>query len=101
VAPSALRETLEIYCYKTGRSRVSRGDLDWLRRLDRIHTPAVIQKTISTAVRRARVRGRPPSAVTFAYVAANLQHFESRRQPGLAPPPGAPRRHPPGVTRLQ
>ncbi len=100
-APPALRETLELYCYKTGRSEVSRADLNWLARLDRTHTPAVIQKAISTALARAEARGRSPATVTLAYVGASLQHFTSRRRPGTAPPPAAARRHPPGVTRLE
>ena len=99
-APPALRETLDLYCYRTGRARVSRADLDWLARLDRTHTPAVIQKAISTAVARARARGRSPATVTLAYVGASLQHFTSRRAANAAPPVAA-RRHPPGVTRLE
>ncbi len=98
-APPALRETLRLYCRETGRTRVSRADLDRLARLGRIHPPTATETALSTVVARAVARGRPPGTVTLEDVGRSLQHPIPRHPPDLPPPPA--RRYPPGVTRLE
>jgi hypothetical protein len=98
--PAVLRETLELYAFKTGRDRLDAGDLAYLHRLGEIHTPAVIQKAVTQAVARFVRRGEDPTAVTWAYVWASLQHYTTRTQPGAPTPPVPQRRYPLGVTRL-
>ena len=99
--PAVLRETLELYGFKTGRARVNPGDLDDLRHLGEAHTPAVIQKALTEAVTRFVRRGDDPGTVTWAYVRASLQHFNTRTRPRTSARPASVRRYPPGVTRLE
>jgi hypothetical protein len=99
--PAVLRETLELYGFKTSRQRVDAGDLDDLRRLGEAHTPAVIQKALTEAVSRFVRRGDDPAAVTWAYVRASLQHFNTRTRPRTSARPAPVRRYPPGVTQLE
>jgi hypothetical protein len=99
--PAVLRETLELYAFKTRRERVDEGDLAYLHRLGDAHTPAVIQRALTEAVARFVGRGDGPGAVTWAYLWASLQHFTTRAPRGAARPSTPPRRYPPGVTRLE
>jgi hypothetical protein len=99
--PAVLRETLELYGFKTGRVHVDAGDLDDLRGLGEFHTPAVIQKALTEAVARFVRRGDDPAGVTWAYVRASLQHFATRTPRGVARLSRPARRYRPGVTRLE
>lgn len=101
-APAALRETVELFLFKTGRERVAPNELEALQRLDEAHTPAVVQKAITRAVERLRRRGEDPARLTLDYVWQSLKHFTTRkareavtrRDPTSQPP------YPTGVTRL-
>ena len=61
---------------------------------------AELWKAVTEAVARFVRRGEDPTAVTWAYVWASLQHFRTRTRPGAPTPPAPQRRYPPGVTRL-
>lgn len=100
-APAALRETVEYFLLKTGRESVAPHELDVLRRLDAIHTPAVIQKAITRAVERFRRRGEDATQLTLDYVWPSLQHFTTRKSatPESRRDPSHPT-YPTGVTRL-
>ncbi len=81
-APPALRETLELYWFKTGREGLDPADVECLHRLDQVHTPAVIQKAITTAVERFQRRGEPPAALTFQYIWESVRHYTTRKPSG-------------------
>ncbi len=99
-APRALRETLELYCLKTGRDAIDPADLECLPCLDAAHTPAMIQKAITHAVERFERRGEDPAALTLQYLWESLRHYTTRK------PQNAQREAPPnpqypiGLTRL-
>ncbi len=100
-APPALRETLELFCFKTGRDAIDPADLGWLHHLDRAHTPAVIQKAISTALERFERRGESPRALTLRYLWESLRHYTTRKPPEARPREVAPKpTYPLGLTRL-
>ncbi len=71
-APPALRETLELFCFKTGRQAIDPADLECLYPLNEAHTPATIQKAITRAVERFERRGQDPAALTLAYIWAGF-----------------------------
>jgi hypothetical protein len=101
-APAALRETVEYFLFKTGRERVAPHELDVLRRLDAVHTPAMIQKAITRAVERLGRRGEDARQLTLDYVWHSLQHFTTRKA-AVAEPRRDQASHPTyptGVTRL-
>jgi len=93
-APPALRETLEMYCLKTGREAIDPADMEGLASLDAAHTPAVIQKALTRAVERFVRRGKDPAALTLRYLWASLRHYTTRKPPDAQPTPNSP----PGVT---
>jgi len=100
-APDILRETLELFFLKTGRDSLAADELAALDALEQAHTPAVIQRAISTAVARFTGRGQPASAVTLGYIRESLKHFTTRRR-SLPPAHPVPARvYPPGVTRMR
>ncbi len=100
-APRALRETVELFWFRTGREDLTRDELGALADLDEAHTPAAIQRAITQAVERFRRRGRPLRELTFGYVRESLRHFTTRRAPapiGASPDPQPT--YPPGLTQL-
>ena len=99
-APSALRETAELYWLKTGRDGLTPDDLAALRDLDQAHTPAVIQKAITESVERFRRRGDDPRALTLRYVWESLRHFTTRTTRATTPLEPERPAYPPGLTRL-
>ncbi|HUE95237.1 MAG TPA: hypothetical protein VMN39_01170 [Longimicrobiaceae bacterium] len=99
VVPRVLRETIELFWLKTGRSGLRQDDLAALRELDRGHTPAVIQKAITEAVERFRSRGADPATLTWRYVWDSLRRYRTRT-PAMAPTPPAASVYPSGLTRL-
>jgi DNA-binding transcriptional ArsR family regulator len=104
-APAILRETLELFFLKTGREGLAADELGALAELERAHTPAVIQKAITTAGERFARRGQPPGEVTLHYVWDSLRRFTTRRPPGSGPSQAAAdgvpaRKYPEGVTRI-
>ncbi len=98
--PPALRTTLEIYCFKTGREVLDRGDLECLPYLGEFHTPAVIQKAITAAVGRFEQRGQNPAALSFRYLWACLRHHTTRTPQRTGRQANTIPNYPPGVTRL-
>jgi hypothetical protein len=99
-APRALRETVEFFWFKTGREGLTPDDLAALRDLDQVHTPAVIQKTITESVERFERRGEDPRGLTFRYVWESLRRFTTRKPPRSMPPQPERAAYPPGLTRL-
>jgi hypothetical protein len=99
-APPALRETLELDWFKTGREGLDPADVECLHRLDQVHTPAVIQKAITTAVERFERRAEAPAALTFQYIWASLRHYTTRKPPATARVPTPESKYPIGLTRL-
>ncbi len=99
-APPALRETLELYWFKTGREGLDPADVECLHRLDQAHTPAVTQKAITTAVERFERRGEARAALTFGYIWESLRHYTTRKPPEAARVPKPEPKYPIGVTRL-
>ncbi len=98
-APPALRETLELFCFKTGCDAIDPADMEWLDRLDAAHTPAVIQKAITTAVERFERRGDDPAALTLQYIWESLRHYTTRKPPEARHHEVKPK-YPLGLTRL-
>jgi len=99
-APRALRETVELFWLKTGRDGLTPDDLAALRELDQVHTPAVIQKTITESVERFARRGDDPRGLTFRYVWDSLRRFTTRKPPAAMPAQPERPAYPPGLTRL-
>jgi hypothetical protein len=99
-APPALRETLELYWFKTGRDALDPADLEHLHRLDEAHTPAVIQKAITRAVERFERRGQDKAALTLQYVWESLRHYTTRKRSGASSEVDPNPTYPTGVTRL-
>lgn len=102
-APRALRETLELFWLKTGRADLAAEELHALRALDHLHTPAVIQQTITRAVERFRRRGADPATLSLTYVHDSLRRFSTLRHDApSARVPAVPMAaaYPPGLTRL-
>jgi len=99
-APAALRETLELYCFKTGRQAIDPADLECLYPLNEAHTPATIQKAITRAVERFARRGQDPAALTLQYLWESLRHYTTRkpRNAQHEAHPNPP--YPTGLTRL-
>lgn len=85
-APSVFRETVELFCHKTGRRGITREELDNLRDLGKLHTPARIQREITTALERFGKKGRDPGELTFGYLWEALRHQKTLRSGGGAPP---------------
>ncbi|MBI4611407.1 MAG: hypothetical protein HY726_20645 [Candidatus Rokubacteria bacterium] len=112
-APAVLRETLELFFLKTGRDRLAPQELDALRLLETAHTPAVIQKAVTTAVERFGRRGQAPAEVPLGYIWESLKQFSTRKTPHAGQTrhgrlgPGAtvasvpPRKYPPGLSRMR
>ncbi len=77
--PRVFLETAELFLHKTGRVCLNAEDVEALRELSRNHTPARVQREITTAVDRFRRRGRDPSALTFGYLRDALKNQKTRR----------------------
>lgn len=102
-APRALRETLELFWLKTGRADLAADELRALRGLDHLHTPAVIQQTITRAVERFGRRGADPATLSLTYVHDSLRRFTTLRHDaptGRLPAVPMAAAYPPGLTRL-
>jgi len=99
-APPALRETLELYLFKTGREGIDPADVECLHRLDQAHTPAMIQKAITTAVERFERRGEAPAALTLQYIWESLRRYRTRKPRELERVPKPEPDYPTGLTRL-
>jgi hypothetical protein len=76
-APSAMRETLEYFLLKTGRTGIGHEELAALRALEGIHTPARVNKEIALAVDRFEKKGRHLSRLTLRYIYMSLRHQNS------------------------
>ncbi len=99
-APPALRETLELFCFKTGRDGVAPGELGWLHLLDQAHMPAVIQKAITTALERFEQRGEDPATLTLRYLWESLRHYTTRQPRRGQREPERTAKYPIGLMRL-
>jgi hypothetical protein len=77
--PPAMRETVDYFLLKTGRSGIEPEELSALIALEKIHTPTRVNKEISKAVERFRRKGTPLSALTLVYVYKSLQYQNSTK----------------------
>jgi hypothetical protein len=82
--PLMFSETVDLLLAKTGRTAIAPDELDALRELDRLHTPARVQQEITRSVARFKSRSRPLSELTFCYLLDALRHQTTRKQ---GPPP--------------
>lgn len=85
--PSAFRETVELFCFKTGRTALSREDLDHVRALEEIHTPARVQAEITRILKRFDGKGKPASDLSWRYLRQALQHQRSLKPQNPTPQP--------------
>jgi DNA-binding Lrp family transcriptional regulator len=86
-APPAMRETVEYFLLKTGRTGIQPEELSALRALEEIHTPARVNKEIAQAVERFEKNDKPLSSLTLVYIYKSLQYQNSRKHiPGKSPP---------------
>jgi DNA-binding Lrp family transcriptional regulator len=76
-APSAMRETVDYFLLKTGRSGIVPKELSVLWALAEIHTPTRVNKEIGQAVERFEKSGRPLSSLTLIYIYDSLRHQNS------------------------
>jgi DNA-binding Lrp family transcriptional regulator len=73
-APPAMREAVEYFLLKTGRTGIQPEELSAIRALEEIHTPARVSKEIAQAVERFRGNGRSLSRLTLVYIYKSLQY---------------------------
>jgi hypothetical protein len=86
-APPAMREALDYFLLKTGRTGIEPEELSALRALEEIHTPARVNKEIAQAVERFGRNGRLLSSLTLIYIYKSLQYQNSLKQlQGKSPP---------------
>lgn len=78
--PNAYRETYDHFLLKTGRTSISPEELGFLKILEKKHTPARVQKEITTALTRFVSTKRPPFELTWEYLYDAL-----KRQNSLGP----------------
>jgi hypothetical protein len=76
-APPAMREALDYFLLKTGRTGIEPDELSALRALEEIHTPARVNKEIARAAERFGRNGKPLSSLTLVYIYKSLQYQNS------------------------
>jgi hypothetical protein len=77
--PSAMRETVDYFLLKTGRTGIEPEELSAVCALEEIHTPARVNKEIAQAIERFKKNGRPLSSLTLVYIYKSLQYQNSRQ----------------------
>jgi DNA-binding Lrp family transcriptional regulator len=86
-APPAMREALDYFLLKTGRTGIEPEELSALRALEEIHTPARVNKEIAQAVERFGRNGKLLSSLTLIYIYKSLQYQNSlKHTQGKSPP---------------
>jgi hypothetical protein len=86
-APPAMRETLDYFLLKTGRTGIEPEELSALRALEDIHTPARVNKEIAQAVERFGRNGKPLPSLTLVYIYKSLQYQNSLKNAQDKSPP--------------
>jgi len=86
-APPAMRETLDYFLLKTGRTGIEPEELSALRALEEIHTPARVNKEIAQAAERFGGNGKPLSSLTLVYIYRSLRHQNSLKHVQDKSPP--------------
>jgi DNA-binding Lrp family transcriptional regulator len=76
-APPAMREAVDYFLLKTGRSGIQPEELSAIRALEEIHTPGRVNREIAQAVERFGRNGRPLSSLTLVYIYKSLQYQNS------------------------
>jgi hypothetical protein len=75
--PDIMKETLDYFMIKTGRTGIAPAELTALVNLEKIHTPHRVNKEIAKAVERFCQRGSNLSELTLTYIYKSLQHQNS------------------------
>ena len=83
--PEPLRATVEFFIFKTSNAQISEADVMALRELSAHHTPARVQKEISTAVERFKRSGRDVWTLTLNYIWQSLSHQPDTLRPRAQP----------------
>jgi predicted transcriptional regulator len=77
--PLAMRETVDYFLLKTGRTAIGLDELAAIRKLEEIHTPARVNKEIAQAVDRFLRNGKSLSLLTLVYIYKSLQYQTTRK----------------------
>ena len=75
--PSPMRETVELFLAKTGRKGIDSDELGYVRKLEKLHTPARIQREITTAIERFGRKKRPRDSLRWEYLYDSLKDQRS------------------------
>ncbi len=75
--PSPMRETVELFLAKTGRKGIDPDELGYVRKLEKLHTPARIQREITTAIERFDRKKRPRDSLRWEYLYDSLKDQRS------------------------
>jgi hypothetical protein len=86
-APPAMRETLDYFLLKTGRTGIKSEELSALRVLEEIHTPARVNREVAQAVERFRRNGKPLPSLTLVYIYKSLRYQNSLKNAQDKSPP--------------
>lgn len=79
--PEAMRATARYLLMRAGRQYLSANEVQNLRYLALLHTPARVQKEIDVAVNRFNKHGRNLTCLGFDYIAACLAHQQKTLKP--------------------
>ena len=83
--PSAMKETVEFFLFKTGRRTLFPEELGAVMALEKIHLPARIQREISKAAERFSRQGKPLSSLSFEYIFDSLKYQKSTKSARAQP----------------
>jgi len=90
--PEPMRATVEFFIYKTSNTEISEADVLALRELSARHTPARVQKEISTAVERFERLNRDVCTLTFDYIWQALKNQPSTLKAAFRPKNSPPKK---------
>ncbi|WP_286677294.1 helix-turn-helix domain-containing protein [Aminobacterium sp. EBM-42] len=76
-APSSMRETAKLLLLQTKRSGLREEEISALKDLAISHTPARVQKEITTAIKRFIKNKRSLAELDFCYIAESLKYQKS------------------------
>jgi hypothetical protein len=92
--PASMKECVDYFLLKTGRSGICSDELSAIRALDEIHTPQRVNREISTAIERYGKRNTPLSKLTLTYIYESLKFQTSRKTTKSNAPPEQKKKDP-------
>ena len=81
-APEIMRTTARYLLQRTGRKKLTDGEITALRELANTQVPARVQKEIETAYERFKRQGRDLKTLRFEYIASALANQPTRGKAG-------------------